>query len=529
VTDARGKEQLKITWADRFWLSVAPGYGQRRIESRARVQLMARHFEAAQGGRRTDGWRRLATDVNTANAPALAALRELARDLRRNNGWARRGIQAITNNTVGWGIMPKAKPGRSEGRARAAIELWNDWATTTECDYDGLLNFYGLQRLAMDTIAESGEVLLVKQPALSSDGLSIPMRIQVLEPDYIDISRTGVTFDGNKIFDGVEFDARGRRVAYWLFTSHPGGQRVMTSRFESVRTPADRVCHVFHVDRPGQIRGVSWLAAAISKLKDYDDYEDAELIQQKIAACFGAFVKNMDGSGPTLGADTVDTKGKRIESLEPGQIEYLRPGEEVEFATPPVPGNGSLSQRTLRRIAVTLGITYEELTGDYSQVNFSSARMARLAEWQNVHSWREHMLVPMLCDRVWRWAMELTAGLENWPEVPGATWSASPMPILEPDKEGLAYCRIIRAGLMTWAQAVRELGYDPFEQLDEIESMNKELDDRGIVLDSDPRYMTQAGQVQQLKQLGAGDGGDAKGDAKPAADASDDPSDATTH
>jgi lambda family phage portal protein len=531
----RDSARLRITWADRFWLSVAPGYGQRRIEARARVQMMSRHFEAAQGGRRTDGWRRVSTDVNTANAPALAALRELARDLRRNNGWARRGVQAITNNTVGWGIMPKAKPGRSEGRARAAIELWNDWATTTECDHDGLLNFYGIQRLAMDTLVEAGEVLIVKQPATSSDGLSIPMRVQILEPDYIDISRTGVTFDGNKIFDGVEFDKRGRRVAYWLFTAHPGGQRVMTTRFESVRTPADRVIHVFHVDRPGQIRGVSWLAAAIAKLKDYDDYEDAELIQQKIAACFGAFVKNMDGGGPTMGADGVDSKGKRIESLEPGQIEYLRPGEEVEFATPPVPGNGSLSQRTLRRVAVTLGITYEELTGDYSQVNFSSARMARLAEWQNVYSWREHMLIPMLCDRVWSWAMELTAGLENWPEVPGATWSASPMPILEPDKEGLAYQRMIRNGLMTLPQAIRELGYDPFEQIAEIEAFNKELDDRGIVLDSDPRYMTVAGQVQQVKQLGAGDAatagdpdGDGEDDAADGADAEGDAADDTS-
>lgn len=527
--------QLRITWADRFWLSVAPGYAQRRIQARARVQLMARHFEAAQGGRRTDGWRRQATDVNAANAPALAALRELARDLRRNNGWARRGVQAITNNTVGWGIMPKAKPGRSEGRARAAIELWNDWADTTACDYDGLLNFYGLQRLAMDTIAESGEVLIVKQPAQASDGLSIPMRVRLLEPDYLDIHRSGVEVNGNRVLDGVEFDQRGRRVAYWLFTSHPGGLRVMTTKFESVRVPAERVLHVFHVDRPGQIRGVSWLAAGISRLKDYDDFVDAELLQQKIAACFGAFVENLDGELPKLGADGTDTKGKRIESLEPGQIEYLRPGEKVTFASPPMPSNDSLSQRTLRQIAVTLGITYEELTGDYSQVNFSSARMARLAEWQNVYEWREHMMIPMLCNGVWNWAMELTAGLENWPEQPGATWSASPMPILEPDKEGLAYQRMIRNGLMTLQQAIRELGYDPTEQLDEIERTNKELDKRGIVLDSDPRYMTVAGQVQQQqKQLAAGGDpdGDAEDDAADGADAEGDTADdssAATH
>lgn len=495
--------ELRITWFDRFLMGIAPGWGQRRIEARARVQLMARHYEAAQGGRRTDGWRRVSTDANVANGPALGPLRDLSRDLRRNNGWAKRGIQAIVNNTVGWGIMPRPKPGRSQGRTRAAIELWNDWADETACDYDGRLNFYGLQRLAMETIAEAGEVLVVRQPAASSDGLSIPLRIQVLEPDYLDSTRNGlVGSEGGPIIDGVECDKQGRRVAYWLYTSHPGGQRLMTTRFESVRVPADRVLHIYRVDRPGQMRGVPWLASAISRIKDLDDFEDAELMQQKVAACFGAFVSDMDGAASSLGKEGNDSNGQPIESLEPGHIEYLPPGKTVTFAQPPRAQDGAFSARALRRIAVSLGVPYEELTGDYSQVNFSSARMARLAHWANVHEWREHMLIPQMCSGAWRWAMNLVKDLEGWPDAPGSTWSAPPMPILEPDKEGLAYTRMIRAGLMTLEQAIRELGYDPTEQLDEIERINKELDKRGIVLDIDPRQMTSAGQVQSLPAAG---------------------------
>lgn len=70
------------------------------------------------------------------------------------------------------------------------------------------------------------------------------------------------------------------------------------------------------------------------------------------------------------------------------------------------------------------------------------------------------------------------------------------MPILEPDKEGLAYLRLVRIGAMTWSQMVRELGRDPVAQLDEIEAHNAELDRRGIVLDTDPRRMSGAGQLQ---------------------------------
>lgn len=488
--------QLRISWWDRLLIGIAPDWGMRRVRARAATQMMARHYEAAQGGRRTSGWHRSSSDANTANGPALASLRELSRDLLRNNGWARRGIETIVNNTVGWGIAPKPH-GRARAQAKAALELWKEWAESTACDYDGRLSFYGLERLAMETIALSGEVLIVRQPAATKDGLAIPLRIQVLEPDYLDTARHGLPgLDGGEIIHGVEFDAHGRRVAYYLFSSHPGGSRLASLRLDSVRVPADRVIHIYRVDRPGQVRGVPWLATAIARLKDFDDYEDAELMQQKIAACFGAFVTDMDGASVAIGEQS--KTDARLETLEPGHIEYLPPGKTVQFATPPRVQDTAFTTRTLRRIAAGLGVTYEDMTGDYSQVNFSSARMARLAHWANVRTWRWIMLVPQLCDGVWRWAMELAAQMEGWSSIPRVQWSAPPMPILEPDREGLAYQRLVRIGGMTWAQMVSELGEDPSAQLDEIEWLNGELDRRGIVIDCDPRRTTAAGQQQAI-------------------------------
>lgn len=508
----RDTRALAVSWWDRLLIGIAPDWGLRRVRARATAQLVARHYEAAQGGRRTSGWSKFSTDANVANGPALGQLRELSRDLRRNNGWAKRGIQTIVNNTVGWGILPT--PGdRSRARSEAALEIWKEWARSTSCDFDGRLNFYGLQRLAMECIAESGEVLIVRQPAAVADNLAIPMRLQVLEPDYLDTSRNGLsTPEGGKVIDGVEFDKQGRRVAYWLFTSHPGGQRLMTTKFESVRTPADRVLHVYRVDRPGQVRGVPWLASAITRLKDLDDFEDAELIQQKMAACFGAFVTDMDGAGTAIGAESTDDSGDPIEQLQPGHIAYLPPGKTVTFATPPRAQDSSFSVRVLRRIAASMGVPYEELSADYSQVNYSSARMARLAHWSNIHEWREHMLIPQFCGGVWCWAMQLVAAFEGWPTAPCAEWVGPPMPILEPDKEGLAYQRLVRIGAMTWGQMVRELGYDPIAQLAEIKDYNAKLDAAGIQLDSDPRRMTQVGGAQMGTKPGGGGGGGGKAD-----------------
>lgn len=503
---SRVSRGFRISWWDRVLISIAPRWGLRRVRARAaasRLQLRAGAYEAAAGGRRTAGWRRTAEDANGANGPAIAILRELSRDLLRNNAWARRAVQAIVNNTVGWGIVPKPI-GVDDAVTKAALERWYAWANTTQCDYDGRLTFSGLQALALRTIVQSGEVLVVKEVASAADGLAIPIRLRVLEPDYLDITRDGVVNEetGNQLVQGIELDAKGRRVAYWLFDQHPGSNRLPTgarsgSSYVSRRVPAADVLHAYVVERPEQMRGVPWLTAAIAKLNDYDDYEDAVLTQQKVAACFAAFVQDLDGAATPLGQESTERENE--EELQSGHISYLPPGKTVTFATPPslADSGGNFAAGNLRRIAVALGVTYEDLTGDYSQVNFSSARMGRLAHWANVEDWRWNMLVPQICDGVWAWAMGLAAALEEWPAVPRAEWSAPPPPMLEPEKEGLSYARLLRAGTVTLFQMIRERGGDPRAHLQEIADGNALLDRLGIVLDSDPRRVTGAGMLQQ--------------------------------
>jgi lambda family phage portal protein len=494
---ARPTGSGKVGWFDRLVIGVAPGYGLRRVRARAAAGVVARHYDAAAPGRRTADWRRNSGDANAALVRSLAALRDLSRNLRRNNGWAKRAIGVIGKNPVGWGIQARAKA-ESPELAADALKLWNRWASSIRCDFDGNLPFTGLQRLVMETVAESGEALVIREPARITDRLSIPLRIRVIEPDYLATTKDLVPMDGGYVQNGIEFDGQGRRVAYWLYKNHPGSSIVPNIGVD--RVPAADVIHVFRVDRPGQSRGVPWLAAAILKLNDFDDYDDAILLQQKIAACFAAFVENADPSSTLLGEQ--DDLDEKIEELEPGQIQYLAPGQKVTFATPPsVSDHTAFSTSALRRVAASLDITYEDLTGDYSQVNFSSARMARLSHWASVEDWRWNMLIPKLCDGVFAWAMEIAAGLNHWPEVPRAEWSAPPMPMLDPEKEVAATTKAIRAGLTTYPQALRELGYDPATVVAEIAASNEVLDENDIILDSDPRRTAMTGQAQ----MGGGD------------------------
>ena len=400
----------------------------------------------------------------------------------------------------------------------AATAKWLAWAKSKNCDFDGKLPFSGLQKLVMTTVVESGEALVLRSAASTADGLAIPLRIRVLEPDYLDATQGNVTLKGGgSISYGIEFDASGRRVAYHIYEAHPGSSGIHNTI--SRRWDAADVLHIYDVERAGQNRGVPWFAPVIAGLNDLDDYEDAALLQKRIAACFGAFVQDLDGESGSLGKQDEDKP--LLETLEPGHIQYLGSGKTITFAQPPQSPDQSFTTGTLRKIAAGIGVTYEDLTGDYSKVNFSSARMGRISHWANVDGWRGDMLIPQFCDGVWEWAMELAQGMNNWPEAPTAKWTPSPMPMLDPGKEGQAYERLARNGVMSLPDIIRERGNDPDEQVEEIAEFNERLDTLGLVFDSDPRKTSKSGGAQP----NAGDSEDPEGEASTDDDPVDDDAD----
>ena len=501
---------MKLTRFDKMTLSLFPGWTLNRIRARAVAEILTkkqRHYDAASPGRRTEGWRRSYGDADLNIRGALIDARMHARDLIRNNGWARRAQRVIANNTVGHGIVPKAVSDNAAA-AKKAMQLWKRWGETTECESEGRFNFYGLQSLAMKSIPESGEILLRRRWRKPKDALSIPFQIQVLESDFLDHSKNLLDSQaGGPIIQGVEFDKIGRRAAYWLWPQHPGSGRNYQA---SQRIDASDVIHIYYAERPGQSRGISWFVTSILGMKDLDEFEDATLVRQKIAACFAGFVETVDGVDVPIGdvtGETDEDTGAIVETFEPGMIVPLPPGKEVKFANPPTAMDDGFSARNLRKIAAGLGVTYEDLTGDYSQSNFSSARMARLAHWANVKDWREHMLIPLMCSAVWDWMIEaaVLAG-----ELPAdveiiSDWTAPPAPMLEPDKEGLALQRLVRAGAMTPSEMIRERGGNPDDHLAEYAKDLKKLDQLGIVLDSDARRTNASGQAQSLSEEPASD------------------------
>lgn len=484
-------------WLDRMTATIAPRWTLKRQRARYAGEILARHYEGAANTYRTQGWRKPATDANAAIGPAAGPLRQAVRDLVRNNPYAAAALASIVNETIGWGIVAESPNAR-------AMALWRAWAETKACDADGQHDIYGLQKLTLRTIAESGEVLVRRRFRLPTDvdvsgkRLPIPVQLQVLEPDYLDTLKDQITTpNGGQIIQGVEFSPIGERVAYWLFRQHPGS--IGGSYAPSVRIPAEGVLHLFRGERPGQVRAVSWFAPSILKWKDLDDYDDATLVKQKIAACLAVFVRDdLDGSGAPLG-DPNDSTTPAIDALSPGMVSNLPAGRQISVVEPPrVNDYGDYMDRNLRAISSGLRVLYEGMTGDHRDLSFSAARMSRLAHQPDVDDWRWRLMIPGFCDPAWQWAMQAAAiaGSLKSAETPEVGWTPPPLPFIDPSNEGLAILRNVRTGISTMQEELRARGLNPARVLAEMKAWNELLDKSGIILDSDPRKMTQAGQAQ---------------------------------
>lgn len=452
-----------------------------RVLGRIFAPVLRSYYEAASYGRNARGWKRSNASAERVTKASAKPIREVARHAVRNNPWAKRAIQVLGNNAIGWGITPR-------GLTPDVSAAWSAWAGSTMCDLHGRKTFPAIQRVVFDAVATDGECFVVRRYAQGSGN---PLRLHVLEADFLDTDKDSLGYGGPRTSQGIEFDELGRRVAYWLFREHPGND---SGSRESVRVPAEDVLHIFREDRPGQIRGVSWLSAGIARMNTFDEYENALLTRQKVAACFSVFVRDVDGTGSPFG-DTDEED--RVEQLEPGMISYLAPGQDVSFAAPPaIPDNDTFTQTTLRGIAAAFGVTYEDLTGDYSQVNFSSSRLARLSHWGSVRDWQYHMMIPLLCEPVFKWFSDAGMMSGTVPRAESPLWTPPPMPLTDPEKEAKAYRTMIRTGAMTHDEMVAEMGEDPEDHWKRYAEGLRRLDALGIILDSDARTTSSTGQIQ---------------------------------
>lgn len=451
---------------------------------RARMALTAvRKFEgASRGTGRTKRWNAGSTGVNVENAGGLVDLRNRARDLERNSAIGRRVIDVIVSNVIGRGI--KTNIGQETEPLNIAFKAW---ATSREIDADNRLNYYGLQNLICRMVVRDGEALIRKRKIKSSEGLTVPLQIQVLEADFLDHTKNENDKNSYTV-QGVKFNNAGHRVGYWLFSEHPSDTykgRLPVSQL----VPADDVEHIFRVDRAGQVRGVSWLAPVMLTIKDLKDAFDFELIRRKVASCFVGFIVDTNDDYEDDEQDDISNM------LEPGTMEVLPAGRDVRFSAPPVAaGFSEFAKDEIRQIAIGVGVSYEALSSDLTDTNYSSGRMGRLEFQRNIDTWRSMIILPMFCQVITEAFLDAAAlkGLKGDREI---THTPPRKEFLDPSKEIEATKKEVRAGFKSLSEGIREMGRDPVTVLNEIKKDNELIDSLGLILDTDPRAMSAAGNL----------------------------------
>lgn len=357
------------------------------------------------------------------------SMRAWARMLVRDNAYAWGVVDTIVSSVVGCGIHAQSMLETEAGDDIENVNWSRDerWARWCEvCDINGQMTLTEMQALAQREIVEAGEVLIHKiRVPLVNNGIArdVPLALELIEADRLASDKDSYMIrreNGLRVNRGVELDALGRPVAYWVYPTHPLQPNAISTTPE--RIPASEIIHLFRRDRIGQSRGVTWFAPVVQWLRDLGTYVDNEMQASAVQSCFTVAVKtNTVPTGLLSDGDTVDSDGNRYDYLQPGQIMYLQPGESIESANPGRMASQSDTWITLmlRGIAVGTGLSYEIVARDYSRVNYSSSRTSQLEDRRRFRRWQKY-LCDHMCQPIWD-AFCDAAAVAGLPEFPTMT------------------------------------------------------------------------------------------------------------
>lgn len=460
-------------------------------------------YDAAGNGRRMRGWTPPSSGPNEA-LTGIERIRNRSRDSARNDWSGQAAVQKWVTNLIGVGITPRFDRITNKTRRQEIKDLWDDFVRVA--DADGVLNFYGLQSLAVRAWLDGGEVFIRKRSRFLDEGLPVPMQVQLLESDMVPVFDAD-TFLGlpanNRIRSGIELDRRNQRVAYWVYRNHPGdrdgtGATQAPLATDLVRVAASEMKHLFEPLRPGQLRGVSMLAPVLARLRNIENYDDATLTRQQLANLVVAFITRKmpdyagdeDINGFTGEDSEYDQGGKPLQGLQPGLVQELDDGQDVSWSNPPEAGtNYSDYMRTQHMgTAAGAGLPYELFSGDIKEISDRTLRVIVNEFRRHAEQRQWQLLIPIMCESVVRWFAEaaILAGQITIDEaglVARAKWATHGWAHIHPVQDPQGKKLEVEAGFRSRSSVIGERGDDP-EEVDAERALDKEREESlGLYVD----------------------------------------------
>lgn len=429
------------------------------------------------------------------------------RDLVRNEAWAQSAVDRLVDLTVGATFRLSAKPdalalGIDEATAKTLAQQieakWRSFAEdpTFRCDSQRRLPFAGLIGLIARELVQSGEALALLR-WLPRQGWPYSTCVQVLDSDRLSNPRGAM--DSDTLRGGVELDAGGAPIAYHLRRRHPNDVSTSADGYAWDRVERwddvygwerPKMLHVFEPLRPDQSRGVSRLVAALVKTRLLSRHAESEV---KAAALNGSIVgviytqlgaefasEMLGGGGPRGGVDWEGLSNARAgfygdrKVLDDARFLTAFPSDNVEMNVNPrnTVGFPAFQTAFLQSFAASLGLSYEQLSMDWSKTNYSSARAALNEVWRAVSRLRaiitwgfaQPVYTAWLEDAIDTGDIELPPGAPSFYEAPGAyvraEWIGPARGYVDPVKEAQAAALRIKARISTYEREIAEQGGD---------------------------------------------------------------------
>lgn len=482
------------TIIDKMVAWVDPVRGRNRFQARAAMAIAGGYTGASKSKRSMSAWKTGGADPDTDIIGDLPTLRDRSRDLIRNAPLALGAINTLTTNVVGNGLKLQSRVDRTVlNMDDEQAEAWeaeterefNLWAESQECDVARTLNFGDILELAFRQTLENGEVFALL-PRFNRGGFPYMTKIQLVEADRV--SNPQNKTDTETMVAGVEKDQYGAPVRYWISKQHPGNMRYATNKtLEWQSFPAfgsntgmRNVIHLYRTLRPGQTRGVPYLAPVIESLKMLDRYTEAELMAAVVSGMFTVFIKSETGAAdftPFMPSSETNATGSDQDyKLGNGAIVGLANNESIETANPGRPSAGfdPFVKAILQQVGVALEIPYEVLIGHFSS-SYSASRAAMIEAWRFFKN-RRAWLATDFCQIVYEnWLAEAVAlGRVNAPgffrdhrirkAYTGTLWIGEAPGQIDPMKEVNAAEKRLGLGITTLDEETVSLTGGDFER-----------------------------------------------------------------
>lgn len=409
---------VKRTLLDRVIGYFNPGRGLERLRDRTMLSMYT-GGGGYTGGKRdrraTKGWLPGEGSADADILPVLTDLRSRSRDLARNVPVASGAIATNKTHVIGCGLVLNAQCNRDTlGLTEEQAGEFNRLAQQEfalfckSVDFTKVQHFAELESMGFGGALESGDMFAIRRYRLDPGDI-YGTKVQMIEADMV--CNPFHMSDTETLVAGIEHTRQGMPIAVHVTDRHPGDVRRVRLNWRRVpmRYNDGRriVLHLLDRQRPGQTRGIPYLAPVVEALKSLGDYTDAEVRAAVVSAMFTVFVKGApnpeSGPLPTTGTGS-DDRGEL--AMGAGAVVDLAEGEEVEFANPmrPNPQFDAFVTSFLRQIGVALEMPFELLIKHFT----SSYSASRAALEMAYHTFRRRRawMVRNFHEPIYEWFME---------------------------------------------------------------------------------------------------------------------------